>query len=302
MHCPIFTQGTAFRAAAAAGAVMLASCNGGNGLTQLPPVTPAQAATVSSKVATTDYYVELHPQDAPDLAMLKKIHDVWKASGIRIDYIVGLNTFYDQLVADAAAVGLKVAFSTPYTNHEPDVTAYAQSMGASAKRYAGDGITWEIYNEPDLNFGEDPVTSVAKYVALAQPTALALKGGDPGALVLSGGTSGKDRDFVFAIAAGKALAPYVDGVAIHPYGVDYNSMGAAVVDVSLATGKTVYITEWATNGGQGLGQAMASAKGLTPFFCVYEYQEQALEKAAGDQTWGLVDSGAWAAFAAAAAH
>jgi hypothetical protein len=234
--------------------------------------------------------------------MLRKIHDVWHASGIRIDYIVGNTSFYDKLVADTNTVGLKLDLTSPYTSIGSDLGAYAQTVGLAARRYAGNGIIWEIYNEPDLLYGEDVNVGVSRYVALAKPTALAIRANDATAVILTGGTSGRDEGFVFAKAAGKALAPYVDGVSIHPYGIDYNSMGSAVVEVSLATGKSVYITEWATYAGQGLGQAMASAKGLTPIFCVYEYQEQASEKAEHDVVWGLVDTGAWVAFAAAAKH
>jgi GH35 family endo-1,4-beta-xylanase len=190
--------------------------------------------------------------------------------------------------------------TTPYTSIGSDLRAYVQAVGLAVRRYAGHGLIWEIYNEPDLLYGEDVNVGVPEYLALAKPTALAIRANDSTALILTGGTSGRDEGFPFAKAAGKALAPYVDGVSIHPYGIDYNSMGSAVVEVSLATGKTVYVTEWATYGGQGLGQAMASAKGLTPIFCVYEYQEQASEKASNDVDWGLVDTGAWVAFAAAA--
>jgi hypothetical protein len=269
-------------------------------LTKLPPVTPAQAGAVSSDVTAISYFVELHPADAPDVPMLRKIHDRWHAGGVRIDYIPGNDAFYDALVSNTHGVGLKLSLTTPYTSTGSDVGTYARIVGAAAKRYAGSGIIWEIYNEPDLLYGEDVNVGVANYVALAKPTALAIRASDSTALILTGGTSGRDEGFPFAIAAGAALAPYVDGVSIHPYGIDYNSMGSAVVKVSLATGKTVYITEWATYGGQGLGQAMASAKGLTPIFCVYEYQEQASEKASNDVTWGLVDTGAWQAFATAA--
>jgi len=73
--------------------------------------------------------------------MLTTIHDQWHAGGIRMEYNPG--------------VGIKVAFITPSTTTPANVTAYAQAAGAAAKRYAGGGIIWEIYNEPDLLFGED---------------------------------------------------------------------------------------------------------------------------------------------------
>jgi len=260
-------------------------------------VLPAQGGIVSSRVASTKWYVHLHPADAPDRLTMQTLRDQWHANGIRMEYN-GPSPFYDQVLANAYSVGLSVIFITGGTLPTAAGNgAYALAAGVSAKRYAGYGLTWEIANEPDLFYGQG---GVAKYIALAKATALAIRANDATATILTGGTSGKDRDFVFEIAAGKALAPYVDGVAIHPYGIDYNSMGSATVIVSLATGMPVSITEWASADGQGIGQAMASAKGLASAFCVYEYQDQSGEIAVHDPAYGLLDSGAWAAFAAVA--
>jgi len=69
---------------------------------------------------------------------------------------------------------------------------------------------------------------------------------------------------------------------------------------NLATGAVVYVTEWSSNGDQGLGEAMISAKRFTPMFCAYEYQEQPSETSVGDPIWGLLNTNAWSAFASAA--
>jgi len=273
-------------------------CGGGGGLAQLPPVTPQQAATVSKAVKATTFYVQLHPADAPNRALLQTLHDQWHAGGIRMDYIVGNFAFYDALIADANAVGMKLDLITPYGTADSTPASYAAAVATAAQRYAGNSITWEIYNEPNLNFPSSLGSGLDGYVALAKSTALAIRAADKSATIITGGTGGNDtKDFSFAIAAGKALAPYVDGVSIHPYSIDYDSFGSAIVEVNAATGLTVYISEWGDNNQTGLTQAMQSARGLTPMFCVYEYQEQSNEIASGDPNWSLKD-GAWQAFAA----
>jgi hypothetical protein len=290
-----------FAAAALASSLVFTGCNGGNGLAKLPPVSPAQVNAITSRVKATDYYVVMHPSDAPDLATLRTLHDQWHARGIRMDYVDGDPWLYDALITNALAAGLKILLITPYTTPGGTVDAYAQAVGTAARRYAGRGLTWEIYNEPDSRLDKSLGAGLAGYITLAKATANAIRANDPGATILTGGTSGIDSPhFTFAIAAAKALAPYVDGASIHPYGIDYGSFGSAVAEVATATGLPVYLTEWGDNDGQGLAQAMASAKGLTAIFGAYEYQEQASEIAAGDPNWGLKNTGAWQAFAAAA--
>jgi hypothetical protein len=276
----------------------LVNCHSGNGLANLPAVTPQQAAAVARTVPATVFYVEIHPADNPTPAMLALIRNTWHAGGIRIDYVFGNEKFYDGLVAAARTLGLKLDLITPYGQPSMNAAAYAKAAGVAAARYAGLGIVWEIYNEPNILLAPSLGTGLAGYVALAKATALAIRANDPSATIITGGTGGADNtDFTYAIAAGKALAPYVDGVSIHPYGIDYGSFGAAVVEVHAATGLNVYISEWGMNDQTGLTQAMQSAKGLTPMFCAYEYQEQPAETAAGDPNWSLV-GGAWQAFAA----
>ena len=214
-------------------------CGGGGGLAQLPPVTPQQAATVSKAVKATTFYVQLHPADAPNRALLQTLHDQWHAGGIRMDYIVGNFAFYDALIADANAVGMKLDLITPYGTADSTPASYAAAVATAAQRYAGNSITWEIYNEPNLNFPSSLGSGLDGYVALAKSTALAIRAADKSATIITGGTGGNDtKDFSFAIAAGKALAPYVDGVSIHPYSIDYDSFGSAIVEVNAATGLT----------------------------------------------------------------
>jgi hypothetical protein len=192
----------------------------------------------------------------------------------------------------------KLDLITPYGTPAINPASYAAAAGSAAARYAGQHLTWEIYNEPNLLLTANLGTGVSGYIALAKATAIAIRANDPTATIITGGTGGPDTTkFTYAIAAGQALAPYVDGVSIHPYGIDYGSFGSAIVEVAAATKLTVYISEWGDNNQQGLTQAMQSAKGLTPMFRAYEYAEQPAEIAARDDTWGLV-GGVWQAFAA----
>jgi hypothetical protein len=181
-----------FAVAAIASSVLLAGCNGGSGLVKLPPVTPAQANAITSHVKATDYYVVMHPSDAPDIATLRTIHDQWHARGIRMDDVDGDPPLYDGLVANALAVGLKVLLITPYTTAGGTPDAYARVVGAAAQRYAGHGITWEIYNEPDSRLDKRLGVGLAGYIALAKATAIAIRANDPQETILTGGTSGID--------------------------------------------------------------------------------------------------------------
>ena len=96
--------------------------------------------------------------------------------------------------------------------------AFARFAGAAARRYAGRGIVWEIWNEPNLPYYWTPRPDAAAYVALVAETAAALRSADPSGMVvgLSLGGCVWDRDFVRdAFAAG--LLAHVDAVSIHLY-------------------------------------------------------------------------------------
>lgn len=96
--------------------------------------------------------------------------------------------------------------------------AFARFAAAAARRYAGRGIVWEIWNEPNLPGFWPPRPDANAYVALVAETAPALRAADPSGTVagLSLGGCVWDRDFVRdAFAAG--LLRHVDAVSLHLY-------------------------------------------------------------------------------------
>jgi hypothetical protein len=96
--------------------------------------------------------------------------------------------------------------------------AFARFAAASARRYAGRGIVWEIWNEPNIAGFWTPRPDAPAYVALVAETARALRAADPTGTIagLSLGGCVWDREFVRdAFAAG--LLAHVDAVSIHLY-------------------------------------------------------------------------------------
>ena len=103
--------------------------------------------------------------------------------------------------------------------HTPEArAAFARFAAAAARRYAGRGIVWEIWNEPNLQGYWNPRPDAGSYVALVAETAAALRAADPSGTIagLSLGGCVWDRDFVRdAFAAG--LLTHVDAISIHLY-------------------------------------------------------------------------------------
>jgi hypothetical protein len=96
--------------------------------------------------------------------------------------------------------------------------AFARFAAAAAKRYAGRGIVWEVWNEPNVPGFWTPQPDAAAYVALVAEAAAAIHAADPSATVagLSLGGCVWDREFVHdAFAAG--LLRHVDAVSLHLY-------------------------------------------------------------------------------------
>ena len=96
--------------------------------------------------------------------------------------------------------------------------AFARFAATAARRYAGRGIVWEIWNEPNVTGFWTPKPDAADYVALVAQTAAALRAADPSGTVvgLSLGGCVWDRDFVRdSFAAG--LLAHVDAVSLHLY-------------------------------------------------------------------------------------
>jgi hypothetical protein len=133
---------------------------------------------------------------------------------------------YQRLSDDLAAHGLRPWFVLDYENplYEPKRAvatpagraAFARWAAAAAAAWRGQGVIWEIWNEPNSNHTWQPQPDASAYIALAQAATTAIKQADPNAIVVGPATALIDLDFLRA--CGEAgLFNLWDGISVHPY-------------------------------------------------------------------------------------
>ncbi|HEV3451464.1 MAG TPA: cellulase family glycosylhydrolase [Acidimicrobiia bacterium] len=233
-----------------AGALLLGAC-GPFGPAPGPPPAPAPPPPTSasggviagSRVGLAEAYNPLWESDA----QLAADFDAIRATGatwVRFDFDWsavqgnGPNAWnwavLDRGVAAARARGLKVLATLAYTpawarpggttdknppTNPDDFAAYAR---AAAQRYGAQGVqAYEIWNEPNNPAFWQPSPDPAAYTVLLRRADAAIKAVDPGATVMTGGTSPMDGadapaawlQAIYADGGGGAF----DAVAHHPY-------------------------------------------------------------------------------------
>jgi hypothetical protein len=133
---------------------------------------------------------------------------------------------YDRLMAALDAAGLRALFILDYGNPlyddgAPPRTAatrlaFARWAVAAAKHFAGRGILWELYNEPNHPQFWSPSPNVNEYIQLAQEVGKQFRASVPAEKLIGPATSGVD--FTFLEACFKAgLLEYWSAVSVHPY-------------------------------------------------------------------------------------
>lgn len=122
--------------------------------------------------------------------------------GIRIIYIVDYsNKLYESHMSVRTAEGRE---------------AFAAFAETAAKRYAGNGILWEIWNEPNLKQFWTPQPSVEDYCALVETTVPRIRKADPSGIILAPTTSGIPFDWLEECFK-KGLLEWIDALSVHPY-------------------------------------------------------------------------------------
>ncbi len=150
----------------------------------------------------------------------------------RIERAAGTYDFsrYDGLVQGMQQRGIRIIFILDYANplYDDDMaphtdagrSAFAAFAAAAAAHYAGDGIVWEVWNEPDTARFWSPRPNAADYAALAEKTMPAIRRADPHALVIGpalcclGDSTG--WDFIETLGRLGVLGLF-DAVSVHPY-------------------------------------------------------------------------------------
>lgn len=122
--------------------------------------------------------------------------------GIRLLYILGYsNTLYE----DGRSVRTQAGRE-----------AFAAFAEAAAERYAGKGILWEIWNEPNIKHFWDPQPSTDDYCELVQLTAPRIKEADPNGLVVAGATSQIPLEWLEECFK-RGMLEWIDVLSVHPY-------------------------------------------------------------------------------------
>jgi hypothetical protein len=143
-----------------------------------------------------------------------------------IEKVRGVYDFsdYDSLCQNLNDAGIRPLYILDYGNglyqkESPSTPAardaFARFAAAAAKHFAGKGVIWEIWNEPNIGFWK-PVPNATDYVSLAIATAKAVRAADPAATIVGPGSSTFDWQF-FETIFKAGLLNYIDGVSVHPY-------------------------------------------------------------------------------------
>lgn len=147
-----------------------------------------------------------------------------------IEHTKGIYEFeklgYDSLTEGCAKRGIRLLYIIDYSNSlyekgrsvrtQAGREAFAAFAEAAAERYAGKGILWEIWNEPNIKHFWDPQPSVKDYCKLVQLTAPRIKNTDPNSLVVAGATSQIPFEWLEECFK-QGLLEWIDVLSVHPY-------------------------------------------------------------------------------------
>jgi polysaccharide biosynthesis protein PslG len=167
---------------------------------------------------------------------------------------------YDELMTDLDANHIHALFILDYGNplYEKDSPstddareAFAKFAAAAVTHFAGRGIVWEMWNEPNGGFWK-PKANVDNYAKLALITGKVIHQAQPGETYIGPGTSGVDLKFCEGCFKAGCLADWA-AVSVHPYRQggpesvlkDYQKLNDLIVKYGPA-GKTIPILsgEW----------------------------------------------------------
>ncbi len=133
---------------------------------------------------------------------------------------------YDRLMTALKPHGIRPIFILDYVHRLYDeaqsphsdeaIAAFAAFASASAKHYAGQGVIWEMYNEPNIFPFWRPKPNVRDYIRLATTVGEAIRKVAPKEAYVGPATSGIDYGFLQACFDG-GLLKYWDAVSVHPY-------------------------------------------------------------------------------------
>jgi len=133
---------------------------------------------------------------------------------------------YDTLTEGCSKRGIRILYILDYSNRlyesersvrtEQGRRAFATFAEAAATRYAGKGILWEIWNEPNIKLFWKPQPSVDDYCKLVKATAERIKKADKSGLVIAPATSAIPFKWLEDCFK-NGLLNWIDVLSVHPY-------------------------------------------------------------------------------------
>ncbi|HEX2972467.1 MAG TPA: cellulase family glycosylhydrolase, partial [Tepidisphaeraceae bacterium] len=133
---------------------------------------------------------------------------------------------YDGLVADMGKLGIRCLFILDYGNrlydegvspHSAEAQgAFAKWAGAAAKHFAGKGVLWEIWNEPNIPQFWKPKPNAEDYSRLALATIEAVRAADANAFIMGPASSTFPWEF-FETMGKNGVFARLDAASVHPY-------------------------------------------------------------------------------------
>lgn len=145
----------------------------------------------------------------------------------RIEKFAGVYDFeeYDQIMASLKKRGIRAILILDYGNKVHDVdsprtregrAAFARYATEAVKRYRGQGVLWEIWNEPNLKHFWRSEPSADEYVALVRVTADAIRTVSSQEWIIGPSISRFDWRYLERCFE-EGMLQFLDAVSIHPY-------------------------------------------------------------------------------------
>ena len=138
--------------------------------------------------------------------------------------------------------------------------AFARFAAAAARHFHGQGVLWEIWNEPNISQFWKPEPDAGGYARLAVETAKAVRSADPEAVILAPGSSEFPWEFLETVFAA-GLLEQIDAVSVHPYresapetaARDYGRLGALIARYASPQRRNLPIvsSEWGYSTAEG---------------------------------------------------
>lgn len=195
--------------------------------------TLCRAAMLPSATVPDGLGINIHFTGAPahDLDLIQgagfrfiRMDVLWDA----VEKTKGVYNFdaYDQLTAGLKQRGIRPLYilcygNTLYEKERGLVTdegraAFTHFAAAAAAHFRGQGVIWELWNEPNYETFWTPKPSVDGYMQLAKAALPAVRAADPTATIIAPALSTIDIPFLEGCFQ-RGLLGLVDAVSVHPY-------------------------------------------------------------------------------------